>query len=63
MSKIKGFTVVKDPQKGAREWLKLYQSGRQDAAAKLAAREQRRNRQAADAAVDAQLHELAQTNR
>ena len=61
MSKIKGFAILRSPQKEAERWFELYRTGkRKEAAAQLAA-ESRRSRLATDAAVDARLQELARS--
>jgi hypothetical protein len=61
MSKIKGFAIVRSPQKEAERWFELYRTGkRKEAAAQLAA-ESRRSKLATDAAIDARLQELARS--
>jgi hypothetical protein len=59
MSEIKGFEVVPNPQRDAEQWFELFRSGKREEAAAQVAEEQRRSRQATDAAIDAQLRELA----
>ncbi len=59
MSEIKGFEVVPNPQRDAEQWFELFRSVKREEAAAQVAEEQRRSRQATDAAIDAQLRELA----
>ena len=59
MSEIKGFEVVPNPQRDAERWFELFRSGKRGEAAAQVAEEQRRSREATDAAIDAHLRELA----
>jgi hypothetical protein len=59
MRKIKGFEVVPDPQRAAKQWLELFRSGKREEAAAQVAEEGRRSRLATAAAIDAHLREIA----
>jgi hypothetical protein len=62
MSQIKGFVIVRSPQKEAEQrWFELYRTGRRKEAAAQLAAESRRSKLATDAAVDARLQELARS--
>ncbi|MEP7242663.1 MAG: hypothetical protein ABI885_03150 [Gammaproteobacteria bacterium] len=63
MSKIKGFDVLKAPQKDAERWFDLYRSGKRNEAGARLTDKQRETRRASDAAVDARLDEMARSRR
>ena len=59
MNDTKGFEIAHNPQRDAEEWFALFQSGRREEAAAQVAEEGRRSHEATNAAIDAQLRELA----
>lgn len=58
MSEIKGFEIVRNPRREAEEWFELVRSGRREEAAAQVAEEERRSREATEAAIDAHLRAL-----
>ena len=61
MSQIKGFKIVRSPQKPATRWVELLRSGKREQAAAEVAQEQRRKARATANAIDEHLQELARS--
>lgn len=61
MSQIKGFKVVRSPQKAASRWVELLRRGRREEAAAQVAKERSRKLRATAEAIDEHLHELARS--